>query len=315
MSAVEAATPASIATRPFASPGAQMVDWEERVNPDRLRTYRLGSRAKAALAAQRRRRAAALRLQQHPLRHEHPHRRVGPRQDDPLRAPDAGRRAAPLGLRVGGQAPPAQLPVAAAGERPGRDDRAARRGGAGRRSLHPGRPRDRRDPPGRGRRRHADRRRHRRAADGRGPRRRGHPRPRRPADDAQRPRGQVAGRDHAAEHGLRDGRRRLPADRRAAEAGCQGEPARRERHEVPVRHGRRARRQHQRGLRRALLAPPPRVQRPDHPARRPGVLRHHPDLRRLQDLLLPDVHRRHRRPTPSATPTSGPASGSTRRSS
>src|SRR5262245_4696966 len=36
--------------RPFASPGAQTVDGEERVNPDRLRTYRLG-RAKAALAA------------------------------------------------------------------------------------------------------------------------------------------------------------------------------------------------------------------------------------------------------------------------
>jgi Xaa-Pro aminopeptidase len=35
--------------RPFASPGAQIVDWEERVNPDRLRTYRLG-RARAALA-------------------------------------------------------------------------------------------------------------------------------------------------------------------------------------------------------------------------------------------------------------------------
>ncbi len=35
---------------PFASPGAQTVDWEERVNPDRLRTYRL-ARAKAALAA------------------------------------------------------------------------------------------------------------------------------------------------------------------------------------------------------------------------------------------------------------------------
>jgi Xaa-Pro aminopeptidase len=50
MSAVEAATPPSTATRPFASPGAQTVDWEERVNPDRLRTYRL-QRAKAALAA------------------------------------------------------------------------------------------------------------------------------------------------------------------------------------------------------------------------------------------------------------------------
>jgi Xaa-Pro aminopeptidase len=49
VSAVEAASPPSVATRPFASPGAQMVDWEERVNPDRLRTYRL-QRAKAALA-------------------------------------------------------------------------------------------------------------------------------------------------------------------------------------------------------------------------------------------------------------------------
>ena len=36
-------------SRPFASPGAQTVDWEERVNTDRLRTYRLG-RAKEALA-------------------------------------------------------------------------------------------------------------------------------------------------------------------------------------------------------------------------------------------------------------------------
>ncbi|MFL5726698.1 MAG: M24 family metallopeptidase [Chloroflexota bacterium] len=50
MSAVEAATPPSTALRPFASPGAQTVDWEERVNPDRLRAYRL-ERAKAALAA------------------------------------------------------------------------------------------------------------------------------------------------------------------------------------------------------------------------------------------------------------------------
>ncbi|MFL5750345.1 MAG: M24 family metallopeptidase [Chloroflexota bacterium] len=50
MSAVEAATPPSTALRPFASPGAQTVDWEERVNPQRLRAYRL-ERAKAALAA------------------------------------------------------------------------------------------------------------------------------------------------------------------------------------------------------------------------------------------------------------------------
>jgi len=36
--------------RPLASPGSMNVDWEERVDPDRLRTYRL-ARARAALAA------------------------------------------------------------------------------------------------------------------------------------------------------------------------------------------------------------------------------------------------------------------------
>jgi Xaa-Pro dipeptidase len=50
VSAVEAATRPSTTVRPFASPGAQTVDWEERVSPDRMRTYRL-QRAKAALAA------------------------------------------------------------------------------------------------------------------------------------------------------------------------------------------------------------------------------------------------------------------------
>ena len=53
-----------------------------------------------------------------------------------------------------------------------------------------------------------------------------------------------------------------------------------------------ARRQHQRRVGRALQPAPARLLRPDHPARRPGVLRHHPDVRRLQDLLLPDVRGR-----------------------
>jgi Xaa-Pro aminopeptidase len=43
-------SPPAAATRPPASPGSMTVDWEERVDPDRLRTYRL-SRAKAALSA------------------------------------------------------------------------------------------------------------------------------------------------------------------------------------------------------------------------------------------------------------------------
>jgi Xaa-Pro dipeptidase len=43
--------PAAVdSARPPASPGAQTVDWEERVNPERLRSYRLG-RAREALAA------------------------------------------------------------------------------------------------------------------------------------------------------------------------------------------------------------------------------------------------------------------------
>jgi len=46
----EPAARLSTQTLTFASPGAQMVDWEERVNPDRLRAYRM-SRARAALAA------------------------------------------------------------------------------------------------------------------------------------------------------------------------------------------------------------------------------------------------------------------------
>jgi Xaa-Pro aminopeptidase len=36
--------------RPFPAPGSQTVDWEDRVNPDRLRAYRFG-RAKAAIDA------------------------------------------------------------------------------------------------------------------------------------------------------------------------------------------------------------------------------------------------------------------------
>ena len=171
MSAVEAATPAvdrHPAVRLAGCPDGRLGGAGQH-GPAPDVPPRAGARRRSR--RQRPRRAAALRLQQHPLRHEHPHRRVGPRQDDPLRAAHARRRAAPLGLRIGGQASPPLLPVAAAGEHPGRDDRAARRRGARRRPLHPGRPRDRRHPPGRGRRRHADRRRHRGAADARGARR------------------------------------------------------------------------------------------------------------------------------------------------
>ena len=50
MTAVDAVAPPARALRLPASPGSQTVDWEERVNPDRLRGYRL-ARARAALDA------------------------------------------------------------------------------------------------------------------------------------------------------------------------------------------------------------------------------------------------------------------------
>jgi Xaa-Pro aminopeptidase len=50
VSAVETVAPPTTATRLPASPGSMTVDWEERVNTERLRTYRL-SRAREALAA------------------------------------------------------------------------------------------------------------------------------------------------------------------------------------------------------------------------------------------------------------------------
>jgi Xaa-Pro aminopeptidase len=50
VSAVGTAAPPAAATRPPASPGSMTVDWEERVNPERLRTWRL-ARARQALNA------------------------------------------------------------------------------------------------------------------------------------------------------------------------------------------------------------------------------------------------------------------------
>ncbi len=48
----------------------------------------------------------------------------------------------------------------------------------------------------------------------------------------------------------------------------------------------------QRDLRGAVQPAPAQLHRPDHPARRPGVLRHHPLLQRLPHLLLPHLRGR-----------------------
>ena len=167
-------------TTAFASPGSMNVDWEERV--ERRSAADVPARRAPAAPSPRpsSARCPALRLQQHPLRHEHPHRRVGPRQDDPLRAADAA-AATPHIWDFGSAAKHHRLncPWLRPGEHPRRDGRPARRGRPGRRPVPGGRARDPRHPQGRGRRRHAARRRHRRAADARGARGRGHHGPRR----------------------------------------------------------------------------------------------------------------------------------------
>ena len=67
---------------------------------DRLRAAAGGParpREEASLAGVRPRRAAAVRPEQHPLRHEHPYRRVGARQERPLGAVAARRRSRSCG--------------------------------------------------------------------------------------------------------------------------------------------------------------------------------------------------------------------------
>ena len=97
----------------IASRGATMaVDWEQRVDFDRLRSARL-ERTKAALRAFGPGRVAALRPEQPSLRHQHRDRHVGARQEHPLRARLPRRRSDPLGLRLGGSAPPDVLRLAA----------------------------------------------------------------------------------------------------------------------------------------------------------------------------------------------------------
>ena len=97
----------------IASRGATMaVDWEQRVDFDRLRRARL-ERTKAALEASDL--GALLLFDPNNLRYvtSTHDRDVGARQEHPLRARLPRRRPDPLGLRLGGAAPPALLPVAA----------------------------------------------------------------------------------------------------------------------------------------------------------------------------------------------------------
>ena len=168
---------------------------------------------------------------------------------------------------------------------------------------------------GRGRRgRHAARRRRRRDVDLPRARERRDRGPRRPAGDGRRARDQEPRRAHAADPGVRDGRRRLPGHLRGAEAGRPRERHRRPRARAAVRDGLGVRRGDQLDRGRAVQPAPARLLRPADPARRSGVLRHHPRLQRLPDVLLPHVRRRPRDARRSATRSSARASGWTPRS-
>ena len=115
---------------------------------------------------------------------------------------------------------------------------------------------------------------------------------RRPAAHARRAGDQVRRRDHAAHPGRGDGRRRLPGHRRGAEARHPRERDRRARQQAALRDGLGPGRGDQRDLRRAVQPAPAQLHRPADPSRRPGVLRHHPLVQRLPDLLLPHVRGR-----------------------
>ena len=281
------------------SPGATMgVDWEQRVDFDSLRHDRL-AKAKAALEASDLGGAAALRPEQHPLRHQHAHRGVGARQERPLRPADARARPDPVGLRVGGPAPPAVRPVAAGGVLPRRGVPDARRDA--RRDRDPGQPRrpDRARAARKRPRARAGRHRHDRHGHAQRPAPGGRGDGRRLAGDAVRPRAQDARRDRPARARRDDRRRRLRGDLPDAAAGGDGVRDRRPCDALPVRARLGAGGGHQRGVGPALEPAPARVLRPPPAPGGHRVLRHHPLVHGLPDVLLPLLQRRRGQPVPA----------------
>ena len=90
------------------------VDWENRINFDRLRKERL-DKAKAELKKIGDGRAARLRYEQCPLPDRDDDRHMGAGQDQPVRTALSGRRGKRrtdhMGLRFGGETSSAELPV------------------------------------------------------------------------------------------------------------------------------------------------------------------------------------------------------------
>ena len=269
------------------------VDWEQRIDFERLRTERLGARQEAAEGVGDRR-AALLRHEQHPLHHRDAHRHLGDGQARAVHPAAAGRRADPVGLRLRRPPPPALLPLARRALARGHLDRCAARW------------RPRWAAPKTWRARFAS---SSRSAGCMGPplgvdvielpvlfalQREGIQ-----VVDGQQLMQQArmiktAGRDHAAQHRLHDGGRRLRRAVPLHEARRARERVRRPGQQGALRYGVGARRGRQRHLRRALQPAPARLQRPRAAPRRPGLLRHPAQLQRLPHLLLPHVRHRQR---------------------
>ena len=139
----------------------------------------------------------------------------------------------------------------------------------------------------------------------------GDPHGRLAAGDARGAEDQDRRRARAARPGGRDRRRGLRGDLPDAAPGRDRERDRRDGDEDAVRPRLGAGRGDQRHLRRPLQPASAHVLRPAAAAGRPGVLRHHPLVHGLPDVLLPHVQCRRRDARPSSTPTSSAASGST----
>ena len=224
-----------VATTP--APGIAGVDWEVRVDFERLRTYRL-DRTKASARRVRPRRPAAVRYQQHPIRHGDADRLLGVQQGRALCPAHANRSATHLRLRLGRQSPPPAAPPPLRRDElrrgqhgaPGRDPSA--RGTPGPRGAG-----DQVDHGRGGGRRHAARRGCRRDVHLPGADAGGDRGPRRTAGDGRRARDQEPRRAHAADAGLRDGRRRVPGHLRGAQAGRPRERHRRARARPALRDG------------------------------------------------------------------------------
>ena len=243
------------------------------------------------------RRAAALRPEQHPLRHEHAHRRVGARQERALRAPAARRRSDPLGLRLGGPPSPAVRAVAARR----RTSAPASRRCAARCPSRPASPTGSASGSRTSCASSACRTSRSASTWPTSSRSRRCSAPGVHVTDGSQVmlearKIKTAAGDRAARPVGRARRRRLRGDLPDAAAGRLRARDRRARAPAAVRDGLGAGRGGQRRLGRPLQPAPARVLRPAAAPGRPGVLRHHPLVHGLPDVLLPHVQRRRRQP-------------------